>query len=147
MTHTETEPQILADGAALDGPSTPSLYVSKLPIRDAGYLNCPAIPFWADKDGKPDRTHLATTLDELGKRAKEGKDAYDGLDTTYTIGAYRNKLAYEFLYGTEPPEAAASPLTKLQLDNPHQYTLPWTNYHGVYKDSQDIKDPFADTLK
>jgi hypothetical protein len=147
MTHAETtEPQIQADGTALDGPSTPSLYVSKLPIREAGYVNCPAIPFWAAKDGKPDPTHLKTTLEGLQNRAKEGKKAYDGLDTPYTIGGQTN-IAYEFLYGQQPPAGAPSPLTKLALDEPHQYTLCWTTYQDVYADSQGIKGPFADTLK
>jgi hypothetical protein len=145
MTHTETEPQIQADGPALDGPSTPSLYVSKLPFREQGYVNLPAIPFWADKDGKPDPTHVASTLAGLQKREAKAKSAYDGLDLHYTIGG-QTKKAYEFLYGTPPPAAAPSPLTKLALDEAHQYTLPWTNHQQVYADSQGLKGPFADTL-
>jgi lipoxygenase len=146
MTHPETNSQIQADGAALDGPSTPSLYVSKLPIREEGYVNCPAIPFWADKDGKPDPTHVQTTLARLQKREAKAKNAYDGLDTPYTIGGQTN-IAYEFLYGSQPPADRPSALTNLPLDEPHQYTLPWTNYQKVYADSQGLKGPFADTLK
>ena len=104
MTHTETEPQIQPDGPALDGPSTPSLYVSKLPIRAEGYVNCPALPFWADKDGNPDPTHVSSTLEGLQKREAKAKSAYDGLDNKYTIGG-QTKKAYEFLYGTPPPAA------------------------------------------
>ena len=115
------------------------LYVSKLPIRDEGYTNCPALPFWADQDGKPDPTHAKSTLDGLHAREAQAQSAYDGLDKNYTIGGHTKK-ASEFLYG--PPLA----LTKLSLDAAHQYTLPWTNHQQVYADSQGLIGPFADTL-
>jgi len=147
MTQTQTEPQS-QDGVALDGPSTPSLHVAQLPLQEWGFYNCPAIPFWADAAGNPDPTHLQTTLQRMENRAVEGKAAYDGLSTVYTIGG-QTKTAYEFLYGSLPPAPAdpTSPLTQLALDKPDQFTLSWTTYEDVYKNSQDIRGPFSDTLK
>ncbi|MGH3025053.1 MAG: hypothetical protein ACRDLR_01220, partial [Gaiellaceae bacterium] len=123
--------------------------LGKLPLRELGYYNCPAIPFWADANGEPDPTHVADTEKHLKERGGEAAPAYAGLSTTYTIGGNKNITAYEFLYGsklgTEPnPD---SPLCHLPLDEAHQFTLPWTNYEDVYTESLDLRNAFSDTLK
>ncbi len=66
----------------------------------------------------------------------------------YTIGGQPNK-AYNFLYGSDAgtPPNPDSPLCHLPLDKVDQFTLPWTTYDGVYNDSLDLRDDFADTLK
>ena len=146
MTQTDTGPE----SDVLDGPSTPSLWVNSLKLHDWGFYNCPAIPFWADTDGTPDPTHWQGTIAQLSKRAQEGSDAYKGLSTNYTIGGQPNIAAYEFLYGGKPPGSApdpSNPVCYLPLDEAGQFTLPWTKYDGVYDDSLDLRDHFADTLK
>ena len=140
MTHPETDPQIQADGPALDGASTPSLYVSKLKIRDEGYLNCPALPFWADQDGNPDPIHAKSTLDGL-KRVRPKRRARTTVWTRTTRSAARRRKR-----PTSSTERHRPALTKLPLDEARQYTLPWTNHQQVYADSQGLIGPFADTL-
>jgi len=144
MTETAAEPQSQATNT-LDGPSTPSLYVSQLPLGGK-FPNVPAVPFWADADGLPDPTHVGRTLLQLTGRAIEGTPAYAGLSTQYTIDG-QALAAYEFLYGT-PNEVVAAPTapTMLNLDSPDDFTLSWTTYEDVYSDSQGLKGPFADTL-
>ncbi len=146
MTQTETG----SESDVLDGPSTPSLWVNSLKLHDWGFYNCPAIPFWADSSGAPDPTHWQGTIAQLTQRAQEGADAYKGLSTKYTIGGHPDIKAYEFLYGSEPPGSApdpSNPVCYLPLDEAGQFTLPWTKYDGVYTDSLDLRDAFADTLK
>jgi hypothetical protein len=139
VTQTETEPQAIA-------PSTQPP-VGKLP--PGTYANLPAIPFWAGPDGKPDPTHTQMTELALKTRAAEGAYAYQGLSVDYTIGGKTAK-AYEFLYGSDPGgpfDGPLAPLAQLALDKADQFTLPWTNYGDVYKDSLPLRGPFSDTLK
>ena len=120
-----------------------------LALRDWGYYNCPAIPFWADANGNPDLERAAATVKQLEARGQEPAAAYEDLSTMYTIGG-NTKKAYEFLYGSDPPGSPpnpTNPLCHLPLDKADQFTLPWTNYENVYTDSLDLRDPFADTLK
>lgn len=132
----------------------PPDHVGQLPIRDWGFVNCPAIPFWANPLGDPDLERVLAFIDGLKNRAAEGMPAYCGLNTKYTIGG-QTLPAYTFLYGTplpppcggdgEAPEAGTSP-TELDLGDPTQFELPWTTLGNVYGDSQRVLKPFADTL-
>ncbi len=129
-------------------------HVAQLPLHDWGFDNCPAIPYWADYVGDPDFEQIVNTVQLLQQRANvEGLPAYCGLDTDYTIGGL-TLPAYTFLYGTAlPKECKASPgvdapqATLLPLEDAGQYTLAWTTYEDVYKDSQDLVKPFAAALK
>jgi hypothetical protein len=62
--------------------------LSHLQIRQWGYYNCPAIPFWALPDGTPDPQHVLDTMTQLGERGTDqtASAAYAGLTTTYSIG-------------------------------------------------------------
>ena len=64
------------------GPPPP---LSRLPLLELGFVNCPAIPYWADLAGDPDLDHVSATLASLQKRGAEGMPAYVGLSTKYTI--------------------------------------------------------------
>jgi hypothetical protein len=135
-------------------PPDPSDHVAKLPVSEWGFANCPAIPYWADYVGDPDLVQIENTVALLKQRAAQGAPAYCGLDTVYTIGG-QTRYAYTFLYGEPlPPEcgfadvapAPSAKPTELPLDGPSQFTLAWTTYQDVYKHSQDLVEPFADTL-
>lgn len=138
-----------------DGRSDGSSFLKQLPLREWGFENCPAIPYWADAEGDPDLVQIESTLALLRQRAGQGMPAYCGLDTDYTIGG-QTLPAYTFLYGTPLPKecgaagvAPAAPTTdptKLALEDPSQFALPWTTYQDVYKDSHDLVGPFSDTL-
>ena len=73
--------------------------LSRLPLLELGFVNCPAIPYWVDPAGDPDTDHVTATLASLLKRGAEGMPAYDGLSTKYTIDGQTHS-AYEFLYGS-----------------------------------------------
>lgn len=136
-------------------PPDPSDQVGQLPVREWGFVHCPAIPYWADAYGDPDLVQIENTVALLDQRAKQGGLAYCGLDTDYTIGG-QTLPALTFLYGESlqklcgapgtPPATTTDP-TKLALEDPSQFTLPWTTYQDVYKDSQDLVGPLGDTLK
>jgi Lipoxygenase len=136
MTNAETE----AANPVVPIPPPSTDHVAQLPVQEWGFVNCPAIPYWADEVGDPDFEQIGNTIDLLKQRAAQGASAYAGLDTDYTIGG-QTLPASAFLYG--PPPAA----TKLQLDDPSQFTLAWTTYQDVYEDSQDLVGPFSDTLQ
>ena len=145
--------QIQAD-EVVDGPSSPLSFLKQLPLREWGFTNCPAIPYWADAYGDPDIKHILATLSKLNGRGQEVlRFADPGLSTKYTIDG-QTKSAYEFLYdlplppGQPPknPQAASTPPNRLALDRPDDFTLSWTTYKDVYKDSQDLKAAFAKTL-
>jgi hypothetical protein len=121
-------------------PEPPPL--SRLPLYELGFVNCPAIPYWVDLAGDPDTDHVTGTLASLLARGAEGMPAYVGLSTKYTIDGQTHS-AYEFLYGSELAPGA----TALALDNAEDYTLSWTTYGDVYEDSQDIAQPLAKTLQ
>ena len=107
----------------------PPDHVGRLPIRDWGFVNCPAIPFWANPLGDPDLERVLAFIEGLKGRAAEGMPAYCGLSTKYTIGG-QTLPAYTFLYGTplpppcgageETPQAGTAP-TELDLDDPKQF--------------------------
>jgi hypothetical protein len=127
--------------------------VMHLPLHDWGFDNCPAIPYWADYAGDPAFDQIANTVQLLGQRADpQGLPAYCGLNTEYTIGD-QTLPAYTFLYGTTFPEGCkADPgpnvpsATTLPLEDPSQFTLSWTTFKDVYKDSQYLVTPFADSV-
>lgn len=121
-------------------PEPPPL--SRLPLLELGFVNCPAIPYWADLAGDPDLDHVNATLASLQKRGVEGMPAYVGLSTKYTIDGQTHS-AYEYLYGSELAPGA----TALALDNADEYTLSWTTYGDVYEVSQDLVTPLAKTLQ
>jgi hypothetical protein len=139
------------DAVILDGPSSATSYVARLPVREWGFEHCPAIPYWADVDGDPDLAHVGATLGRLEARGKEGALAYEGLNTEYTIGG-ETHYGYEFLYGAPLPGMAGDgqpvtpPPNALALDVPEDFTLSWTTWGSVYQDSQDLVAPFAATL-
>jgi hypothetical protein len=118
-------------------PSTKASSVQRLPLYELGFENCPAIPYWADKNGDPDLQHVLAMLNRLNIREDDARPAFDGLSKRYTIGNQTRK-AYDFLYD----EA----LSDLILDKPELFTLSWTTYQGMYKDSQELIAPFAKTL-
>jgi len=124
-------------------PPPSSDHVAKLPLQEWGFAHCPAIPYWADAVGDPDLEQIENTVALLKQRAEQGTPAYSGLDVYYTIGG-QTLPAYAFLYGGTP-NAVTAP-TALPLDDPKQFTLPWTTYQDVYQDSQDLVGPFSDTL-
>jgi hypothetical protein len=139
VTQTETQAQ------STDAPPTQPP-VGKVNL---GTTNIPAIPFWLGPDGKADPTHVADTLTGLGTRAAEGAYAYHGLSQDYTIAGQTAK-AYEFLYGGDPGQPSdpkLAPLTQLALDKADEFTLPWTSFGDVYTESDDLRDPFSNTLK
>ena len=143
----------IAAAEVVDGPRDKFSFLRKLPLHEWGFEHCPAIPYWADEFGDPDLKRVIATVLKLNGRGQEGiPTAYHGLSTVYTIDNEKNN-AYEFLYDKPLPEGSAakdspttSPPTKLALDSADQYTLSWTTYQDVYKDSQDLVTPFADTL-
>ena len=111
----------------------------KLPLRASGFFNCPAIPFSADASGNPDPRRVADTMAKLKKRGgSDAELAYKGLSTTYTIGGHE-ATAYKFLYDK-------SPLARLALDDPEQFTLPWTTYGRMYRDEEPLAPVFAEWL-
>jgi hypothetical protein len=121
-------------------PEPPPL--SRLPLLELGFVNCPAIPYWVDPAGDPDLTHVNATLASLQARGAEGMPAYVGLSTKYTIDGQTHS-AYEYLYGSELAPGA----TGLTLDKAEDFALPWTTYGNVYEDSQDLAAPLAKTLE
>lgn len=121
-------------------PTTPPP-LSRLPLLELGFVNCPAIPYWVDAAGDPDLEHVNATLASLQARGAEGMPAYVGLSTKYTIDGQTHS-AYEFLYGSPLAPGA----TALALDKADEFTLPWTTYGDVYEDSQDLVKPLAKTL-
>ena len=121
-------------------PTPPPL--SRLPLFELGFVNIPAVPYWADLAGDPDLDHIQATLAELQKRGAEGLPAYAGLGTDYTIDT-QTHIAFEFLYGSP----LARDATELPLDRAEDFTLPWTTYGNVYEDSQYLVAPFAKTLQ
>jgi hypothetical protein len=137
-----------------DAPSNNLSFVKKLPLREWGFTNCPAIPYWADEYGDPSFEHVVATLINLNGRADDAEPTgYHGLSTVYTIDGQKN-VAYEFLYDEPlPPGPAKNPgqetspaPNELTLDDPAEFTLPWTTYQDVYKDSLDLAPHFAATL-
>lgn len=143
-----------AGSAVVPIPPAPSDHVAQLPLRKWGFVHCPGIPYWADAAGDPDLVQIENTVALLGQRAEQGMPAYCGLDTPYTIGG-QTLPAYTFLYGAPLPkecgaaDAEADPPTaptELALDDPSQFTLSWTTYQDVDKDSQDLVGPLSDTL-
>jgi Lipoxygenase len=138
----------------VDGPRDEHSFLKQLPLRTWGFEHCPAIPYWADKNGDPDLKHLLATVLELNGRGQEGiPTAYHGLSTAYTIDN-QTRPAYEFLYDQPLPDGPddkeltkASPApTELALERADQFTLSWTAYKDVLEDSQDLVTAFADTL-
>jgi len=81
-----------------------SLRIAQLPIRDWGFLNCPAIPYWSDEYGDIDIAHVLLTLARLKVRGEqlEKKQADEGLSIEYTIAGKKRK-AFEFLFGEKAP--------------------------------------------
>ena len=137
----------------VDGPSTKQSFLRKLPLQEWGFDHLPAVPYWADERGDPDLKHVLATLVKLNARGQEGlPTAYHGLSNTYTIDGQTHD-AYEFLYALPRPDSnddppkGTPPPNLLTLDDPREFTLSWTNYEHVYKDSQDLIDPFVDTLE
>ncbi|HTU94538.1 MAG TPA: hypothetical protein VMF14_01785 [Solirubrobacteraceae bacterium] len=129
-----------ADGAQ----ASPPTHVAQLPLRQWGLVNCPAIPYWADANGDPDLAHVGATLASLARRTMQANPGWAGLTEPYTIGG-QSGTAYRFLYGNPP--AGSDPLpTLLGLDDPRQFTLPWTTDQGVFADSQDLIEPLAASL-
>jgi Lipoxygenase len=141
-------------GEVVDGPSSPLSFLKQLPLREWGFENCPAIPYWADQYGDPDIKHILATLSKLNGRGQEVlKTADPGLSIQYTIDG-QTKAAYEFLYDLplppaqppEHPQAVPTPPNRLALDKPEDFTLSWTTYKDVYTDSQNMVAAFAKTL-
>ena len=133
----------------LDAPSTWSAFLRQLPLREWGFSNCPAVPYWADEHGDPNLEHIGLALANLGARGSvQTENANKGLSTNYTIGK-QTKSAYEFLYNEPLPPAPPvgnPPPEQLPLKLGDDFKLPWTLYQGMYTDSQDIVRPFAETL-
>lgn len=138
-----------------DGPRTEQSFVRKLPLQEWKLEHCPAIPYWADQYGDPSLEHIAATVINLNGRGLEATPtAYHGLSTEYTIDGQKN-IAYEFLFdeplpGGPPGNArstASEPPNRLALETQDDFTLSWTTYMDMYKDSQGVVQPFADSLK
>jgi len=121
-------------------PEPPPL--SRLPLLELGFVNCPAVPYWVDPAGDPDLAHVNATLASLQARGAEGMPAYVGLSTKYTIDGQTHS-AYEYLYGSELAPGA----TGLALDKAEEFALPWTTYADVHEHSQDLAEPLARTLQ
>ena len=144
--------QIEADEVS-DGPSTNLSFLKQLPLQQWGFTNCPAIPYWADEYGDPDITHIGATVINLNGRAETAKPTgYHGLSTQYTIDGQPN-IAYEFLYDEPLPPGPTKNATEtspapneLTLNDPTQFTLPWTIYQDVYSTSLPLASHFAATL-
>jgi hypothetical protein len=136
MTETPAPPaDVHAAAAQGDG----SLPVGHLPNQG----NCPAIPYWALPNGNPDWVHAYFVAAALQARANKADPAYDGLTTPYTI-AGQTQPASDFLY---PPKGGArNKLNELAVDNPSQFTLPWTNYDNVCENFHDVVEAFAASL-
>jgi hypothetical protein len=141
-------------GEVRDAPRSKTSFVKRLPLQEWGFTNCPAIPYWANEYGDPDFQHIVATLINLNGRAEDAEPTgYHGLGTVYTIDGQKNN-AYEFLYDKPLPPGPAKnpnpdpspPPNELTLDDPTQFTLPWTTYKDVYTDSLDLAPRFADTL-
>ena len=129
--------------------------MKKLPLQEWKLEHCPAIPYWADQYGDPDLEHIAATVINLNGRGLEATPtAYHGLSTEYTIDGQKN-VAYEFLFDEplpggppgKPQSTASQPPSRLALETQDDFTLSWTTYKDMYKDSQAVVQPFADSLK
>ncbi|MFZ0376940.1 MAG: hypothetical protein WCD11_37180 [Solirubrobacteraceae bacterium] len=114
-----------------------------LPLRQQNLLYCPAIPYWATLWGTPDTARVERTALSLQSRGEKAGPAYDGLTTMYTIGNLV-RPAYAFLYPPDPSNWTT--LNELPLEEPCQFTLPWTTYEDVYERFQDLVQPFSDSL-
>ncbi len=156
MTATDTPPNDVRAAARAPGPSPE---YGHLPLRDWDLVHCPAIPYKATPDGKPDANFAGDEMIRLGVRGSGPtiRQAYNGLATEYTI-ANQTRSAEEFAFNhpeASPfnPSFAANPLlytgpeNELALDTPEQFRLTWTTYDGVLAGAQDLVGPFADTLK
>jgi hypothetical protein len=141
-----------AEHVSRAAPSSETSFLRKLPTREWGFEHCPALPYWADEHGDPDLKHVLATIVKLGARGQEGmKTAYPGLSTEYTIGGQTHD-AYEFLYDlprpgsndTQPRDSTRP--DRLALDSPTDFTLSWTTYGGMAKDSNALAARFAETL-
>ena len=122
MTHPETDSPIQADVAALDGPSTPSLYVSEAPDPRRRIPELPGAPVLGGQGRKPrsDTCQIDARRDRSRREAK-AQSAYDGLDKNYTIGG-KTKKASDFLYestaGADQTVARRRPPVHAALDEP-----------------------------
>lgn len=156
-------------------PPMPLLHVGHRQRNDLP--GCPAIPYWANDykvPPTPNEEHILETEVRLAGRAQQTEVAKRGLSRKYTI-ANQQHSAYWFLYGTTPSlseqlEAARSeldaarpapvedaapsqqkeclpPRPDLPLSQADQFTLPWTNYAGVYDSSKDLITTFSHWLK
>jgi hypothetical protein len=141
-----------AEDVSRAAPKTDKSFLRKLPIREWGFEHCPAVPYWADEHGDPDLKHVLATIVKLGARGQEGvPTAYHGLSTEYTIGGQTHD-AYEFLYDLPRPGSKDKQPTgstrpdRLTLQAPTDFTLSWTTYGDLFKDSHDLADTFAATL-
>jgi hypothetical protein len=124
--------------------------VERLPLYEAGFVNCPAIPYWANAYGDPHTTWLTETLTHLGERGLTATPAYLGLATPYTI-AGQTHMAYRFLYDLEfldkDWQEASPPANLLPLGDGSQFNLPWTTFGGMRGDSNGLEAVFASWLE
>jgi len=84
-------------------------YIPKLPLRDLGYENIPAVPFQLGQ--------IPGTLVRLGLRAYATTQAKWGMDHFYTIGAYTaNGYTFQYGVGQNAEAEAENARQKLRAD-------------------------------
>ena len=139
----------------LDRPRTKSSFLKQLPLREWGFEHCPAIPYWADAvRGSRSQARHRDGGSSLNGRGRAGHATrISGSSTVYTIDGQtaqciRVPLRQAASGGLAAKDAGRGPRrpTSWRSTEPDEFTLSWTTYQDVYKDSQDLVAPFADTL-
>lgn len=149
--------------------------INKLPLRDFGLLNIPAVPYLLTS------SEPLLTLFRLAIRSFQIEQAKDGLSNIYNI-AGQTAPANQFLFGSSASDdlaretaelegiltkglagfqeailrkqasfgggstTSATSLTGLSLDKPDEFSISWTNFNGVYQGAQPFLATWSDTL-
>ena len=139
-------------GKVVDGPTTASSLLTQLPLREWGFVNCPGDPVLGRRStGTPISTHVHRRSNGIEKRRADqaAPTAYHGL--VHRLHDRQPDEHPRTSSSTAPADPAARPAasphrTSWRSTRAEDFTLPWTTYEDVYKDSQDLVRPFAKTL-
>jgi hypothetical protein len=165
------DPTVPGNPPATDTSNT----IGKLPVRDFGLLNIPAVPYVLTI------SEPLLTLFRLAARSLQIEPAKDGLSNVYTI-AGQSAPANQFLFNSSAsddlrretaelenilsqgldafiqailrksasfgnvPSTDSVPLTALSLDKPEDFSISWTNFESVYQNAQPFLNSWSDTL-
>jgi hypothetical protein len=163
------------EGHESSPPAASGSTIGKLPLRDFGLVNIPAVPYVLTL------SEPLLTLVRLATRSLQIQPAKDALSNVYTIGD-QSAPANQFLFNSsasgdlqretaelenilsqgsdgliqailrqthsfgDVPDADNAPLTTLSLDKPDQFSISWTNFENIYENAQPFLDTWSDTL-